>query len=133
MAMNRRERVRGRMAGGHGAAVTGGLAPGAGRDVDVRIGELRIDRLRPGDAQPLGDAVRRELERLFAERGVADALTSAVDRDRLDAAVAAWPSHAPAARIGSTIARAVYDGLNHIGNADARSLPGAVPSGHGLT
>ncbi len=125
MAMTHRDRVRSRTAPAFAVPAQWSTALEPGRDVDVRIAELAVDGVRPADARPLGDAVQRELHQLFVARGVPPALTIAGNRDRIGAAVRRWPSHASAARVGASIAQAVYDGLA----GDERRPPSVADEG----
>jgi len=127
MAMSHRARARSRTSRGTVVGdAAGARGSGDGRDVDVRIGALTLDDARRADAYPIGESVRRELERLLVERGVPEPLTGPGSHDRIDAAMGRWPSHARVERIGATIARAVYHGLTQ---ANRLSAPAPVRSG----
>ncbi|MBX9580613.1 MAG: hypothetical protein K2X87_09925 [Gemmataceae bacterium] len=79
--------------------------------VEVDIGELVLHGFDPRDRHAIGDAVQRELARLFAERGVPPGLAGGAEVDRVDAG--AYPVRPPAgaAAAGAGLAETVYGGL----------------------
>jgi hypothetical protein len=80
-------------------------------NIEIRIEELTLDGFAPGDGPRLGEAVERELARLFAEEGVPPSLARSGDLARLEGGpVVAAPTMDPEAA-GVAVARAVHEGL----------------------
>ena len=75
------------------------------RVVRVRIEELVLEDVAPGDRYRVADAVQRELGRLLADRGVPPLLGS---RPSVDAG--SFPIGGRRA-LGVQVARAIYEGL----------------------
>ena len=65
----------------------------------------------PGDRYRIGDAVERELERLFAEQGVPPSLAQGGDRDYVDGGGFESPRAIRAGEVGARIAQNLYGGL----------------------
>ena len=65
----------------------------------------------PGDRYRIGDAVERELARLFAEQGVPPSLAQDRYSARLDGSAFEVAPHAALDTIGAQIAQAVYGSL----------------------
>jgi hypothetical protein len=80
-------------------------------NVELRIEELVLHGFGSADHDRIGEAVERELARLFAEGGVPPSLTREAGVDRIDGgAFEAQPGSGTEA-IGTLVARAVYGGL----------------------
>jgi hypothetical protein len=78
--------------------------------IELHIGELVLDGFDPASRYAIGEAVERELTRLFVERGATTGL-----RDRavaeLDGGALRMESNASAEEVGARVARAVFGGL----------------------
>ncbi len=76
--------------------------------IEVHIEELVLNGFDPRDRHRIGDAVERELARLFAEQGVLGTLAEPAAIDRLDVdAFRVKPSYRPE-KVGAQVAQAVY-------------------------
>ncbi len=80
-------------------------------NVQVNIEELVLHGFDPGDRHRIGAAVERELARLFAEENLPSTFTQGGHVARLDGGAIQVAAGAPADRIGSQIAQAVYGGV----------------------
>ena len=92
-------------------AATSQEPTGAWRTVALAIEELALHGFAPGDRYPIGEAVERELARLFAEQGVPVALTRSGEIARLDGGAFTVAPGAGAETVGAQVARAVYRSL----------------------
>jgi hypothetical protein len=81
-------------------------------NVELHIEELVLHGFAPGDRYRIGEALERELARLFAERGVPAALAANEKVGRLDGGEFAGQPGARAEAVGAQIAQAVYGGLS---------------------
>jgi hypothetical protein len=80
-------------------------------NVELHIEELVLHGFAPGDRYRIGDAVERELSRLFAEQGTPPSLARGGDIGSLDGGSFEAKSGSRAETIGIQAARAVYGGL----------------------
>ena len=80
-------------------------------NVELHIEELVLHGFAPGDRYRIGDAVERELSRLFAEQGTPPALARGGDIGRLDGGSFEAKPGSRAETIGIQAAQAVYGGL----------------------
>lgn len=80
------------------------------RSVDLHIGELILNGFAPADRYAIGEAVERELTRLFAEQGTA-ALARKVEITSLNAGEIKIEAGSNAEATGIRLARAIYGGL----------------------
>ncbi|HEY7293635.1 MAG TPA: hypothetical protein VH916_01285 [Dehalococcoidia bacterium] len=91
------------------------MSDGAWRpEILLHVDQLVLDGFRTaatGDPERLGEALQRELTRLFAERGVGDRLARGGNDSALEVATIELPAEADAAAIGVQVARAVFRGL----------------------
>ncbi|WP_456429134.1 hypothetical protein [Rhodocaloribacter sp.] len=78
----------------------------------MHIEELVLDGFGPMDRAALAAAVRHELTRLFAERGLPPSLGAAAAVPRLDAGAFTAAPNAGARTLGTNVARAIYGGMN---------------------
>lgn len=78
---------------------------------DLRIEELVLQGFPPDERQIVGDAVERELARLFTERGVPPSLARARDVSRLDAGTFELAPDLTPAAVGARVARSLYEGI----------------------
>jgi len=79
--------------------------------IEVNIGELVLDGFEPGDRYGIGEAVERELTRLFVEKGVPPGLAKGGDIPRLQGGKIEMMADSKAAMVGVNIAKSVYGGL----------------------
>jgi hypothetical protein len=80
-------------------------------NLELRVEELVLRGFAPGDRYLIGEAVERELSRLFAARDATPHLVRAIETERLDGGAFDVPPGAGTEAIGVGIARAVYAGL----------------------
>jgi hypothetical protein len=80
-------------------------------NIELHIEELVLHGFAPGDRHLIGDAVERELKRLFAEQGAPASLAQIGARDYLDGGAFEAPRAARAGAIGAQIAQNLYGGL----------------------
>lgn len=81
------------------------------RDVELHIEELVLHGFASGDRTRIGQAVERELTRLFAEQGTPLSLSQGSDIERLDGGAFEVAPNSKAESIGVHVARAAYRGL----------------------
>jgi hypothetical protein len=79
-------------------------------NVDLHIEEIVLHGFVPGDRYRIGDALERELSRLFAEHGTPPARGGYIGR--LDGGEFEAKSDSTPEATGSSVARAVYRSLN---------------------
>jgi hypothetical protein len=79
--------------------------------VELHIEELVLHGFASGDRFAVGDAVERELARLFGEQGIPVALRSQSATDEMTGAVFNSTQNAKPRAIGGQIAQAVYQGF----------------------
>lgn len=82
-----------------------------GVKVDLHIEELVLHGFAPGDRYRIGDALERELDRLFTEQGVPPSPRSS-ELAYLDGGAFEVEPGSGAEEIGVRVARAVYGGLS---------------------
>jgi hypothetical protein len=79
--------------------------------VDLHIEELVLHGFEPRDRYSIGDAVERELTRLFAEQLMPPSLAATVERPHVDAGdVRVAPDSKPQ-HVGAQVANAIFGGL----------------------
>ncbi len=81
-------------------------------NVELRIEELVLHGFPPGDHHRVGDALERELSRLFTEKGVPPSLVHSVEIPHVDGGTLELSSGRTSDPVGARVARAVYGGLN---------------------
>ena len=79
--------------------------------IELHIEELVLYGFEPAERYAIGEAVERELTRLFAEYGVPPSLRQGGEVARLSGGAFDAASSARAEELGSRIAQAVYGGL----------------------
>lgn len=84
----------------------------AAHPVDLHIEELVLHGFPAGDRHRIGDAVQRQLARLFAEQGVPPAMSQHAEAAHLDGGAFDVAPGARAEAIGAQVAQAVYGGLS---------------------
>lgn len=80
--------------------------------VEVEIEELILHGFAPGDRYSIGEAVERELTRLFTEQGVPATLEISRAIEISDAGAFQMRANARGENIGGEIAQTVYKGLD---------------------
>lgn len=83
----------------------------APRAVELRIEELVLHGFTPAERYRIGDAVERELARLFAAQGVPATLGQGREITRLDAGAVEIQPGTNAELTGALLAQAIYGGL----------------------
>jgi hypothetical protein len=81
-------------------------------NVELRIEELMLRGFASGDRYRIGEAVERELGRLFAEQGTSQLLRQGSDIGRLNGGAFEVKPGFRAEAIGAQVAQAVYRGLS---------------------
>jgi hypothetical protein len=79
--------------------------------VELHIEELVLNGFAPGDRYRIGDAVERELTRLFTEHGAPPAITHDLEIAHLNGGAINLKPGAKAETTGIQLARAIYGGL----------------------
>lgn len=82
-----------------------------GGRIELHIEELVLHGFAPGDRYAIGDALERELARLFDDRGIPVSLRSQNATDRMKGASFNAAHNAKPQAIGRQIAQAVYQGF----------------------
>jgi hypothetical protein len=81
------------------------------RTIEVYIEELVLHGFDLRDRYAIGEAVQRELSRLFAEQGIHSSLGQGREIARLDVGTFDVKPGAKAEAIGTQVAQSVYGGL----------------------
>lgn len=81
-------------------------------DVELQIEELVLHGFAPHDRSRIGEAVERELARLFAGRGVPPSLARGGEIERLYGGTFEVKPGSDVEAIGAQVAHAVYGGLS---------------------
>jgi hypothetical protein len=89
-----------------------GSTPNAQMRMELHIEELVLHGFTPGDRYAIGDAVERELVRLFGEQGVRSSLRVQSATDEVRGATFTTAQNARPAVMGQQIAHAVYRGFD---------------------
>lgn len=110
--MSQRERMRQRSGAdpalGHSIK---GQAPAAPPSVQLRIDQLVLAGVAPGERERVADAVRDELARLLAAPGAAAKFAAPVNREQLDGGTIRIAGAMRAVSFGEQIAQAVHGSL----------------------
>lgn len=109
--MNHRERMRQRQknSGREQSAVGNSHTR---QSIELRIDELVLSGLSFTARGQVADSVQRELANMLSEHGLPQQEIAPTARERIDGGTIPLRRGASAERIGSEIARAVYDGLS---------------------
>ncbi len=81
------------------------------KNIELHIEELVLHGFAGSDHQNIGEAVERELSRLFAEKGVPPSLVDGGRIDNLDGGAFEVMPGSRTEVVGAGVARAVYGGL----------------------
>jgi hypothetical protein len=79
--------------------------------IELHIEELVLHGFAAKDRHAIGEAVQRELSRLFAEQGVHPSLAKGHKVERLDGVAFQVKQGSRADAIGAQVAQSVYGGL----------------------
>jgi hypothetical protein len=82
------------------------------QNVELHIEELVLRGFAPGDSYRIGEAVERELARLFDEQGVPPSLIQGSEVAWLDGRAFKVVSGSKPDAIGAQVAQAVFGGLS---------------------
>jgi hypothetical protein len=82
------------------------------RSVELHIEELVLHGFAPGDCYLVGEAVERELTRLFTEQGTPPAITQDGEIEHVDGGSFEIIAGSNAATIGRQLAREIYGGFS---------------------
>ena len=80
--------------------------------IEIYIDELVLHGFAPQDSRRIGEAVRRELQRLVSERGMPRVVVATGDMARIDAGALTLRPNVRPAEIGVAVAQAVYGGMD---------------------
>ena len=80
-------------------------------NIDLHIEELVLHGFSPNDRYAIGEAVQRELTRLFSEQGMHASLRGGFEVERLDGGTFHVKQGAKAGIVGTQVAQAVYGEL----------------------
>jgi hypothetical protein len=80
-------------------------------NLDLQIDELVLHGFSPTDRDRIGDAIRQELTRLFAERGIPLSLMQNMRIEQLYGSAFDMPANTRAEIIGTKIAHTIYQQL----------------------
>ena len=80
-------------------------------NIELHIEELVLHGFSPNDRHAIGEAVQRELTRLFAEQGVHSSLHRGFEVERVDGGAFNVKPGVRAESIGTQVGQAVYGGL----------------------
>ncbi len=81
-------------------------------NVELHIEELVLRGFAPGERYRIGEAMERELVRLFDEQGVPLSLAQSVDVSRLDGGAFEVAHGSKSETVGAQVAQAIYGGLS---------------------
>lgn len=81
-------------------------------NIELHIEELALHGFAPSDRYRIGEAVERELARLFAGQGAPPSLVQSDEHARLDGGEFKVERSSKATAIGAQVAQAIYGGLS---------------------
>jgi hypothetical protein len=81
-------------------------------NLELRIEEMVLHGFAPGDRYRIGDAMQRELARLFTEQGMPPSLAQRREVARVDGGAFEVAPGSRAEAIGVRVAQTVYGGLS---------------------
>jgi hypothetical protein len=77
-------------------------------DVELHVDELVLEGVAAGDRHAVAQAVRAELARLIAERGLPPSLAAADGAARLDGGRYSAAAGQSSAQVGAAVARSIF-------------------------
>jgi len=80
--------------------------------IELHIEELVLEGFEPADRHRIGDAVERELARLFGAQGLPTHFAESIEVERIDGGAFQVGRGARAEAIGAQVSRVVFDRLN---------------------
>lgn len=80
-------------------------------NIELHIEELVLHGFAPGDRYLIGEAVERELARLFIEQDVPPSFAHNIEAARIDAGAFHVVPDSKAEAVGVAVAQAVYEGF----------------------
>src|SRR5690606_15851409 len=89
--------------------------------LELRIEQLVLEGVAPGDRYRVADALRAELRRLLGAQGAAANFPASVSERRIDAGTIHIGGGAPADHTGKQIARAVYGAIGATTSSGGKS------------
>lgn len=95
----------------HAEFVTPTPIPRSAYSLELHIGELVLHGFANGDRYRIGDALERELTRLFSEQGAPTAITNGRGIARVDGGAFEVTPESSAETMGIQLAQAIYGGL----------------------
>ena len=81
-------------------------------NLELHIEELVLRGFAPGERYRIGEAVKRELARLFDEQGVPPSLAQGSEVERLDGGAFEVSRGSRSEAVGVQVAQAIYGGLS---------------------
>jgi len=87
------------------------MRPRTPYNIELHIEELVLHGFAPKDRYAIGEAVQRELARLFAEQGVPPSVGRGYEAARLDGGSFHIAEGSKGDAIGAQVAQSVYGGL----------------------
>ncbi len=81
-------------------------------NVELHIEELVLRGFAPGERYRIGEAMERELVRLFDEQGVPPSLARGSEIERLDGGAFEVAHGSKSETVGAQVAQAIYGGLS---------------------
>jgi hypothetical protein len=81
------------------------------KNIEIHIEELVLDGFEQADRHRIAEAAKRELTRLFTERGIPPSLARGGEINRLEGGTFQTAPASGPETIGAKVARAVYGGL----------------------
>jgi hypothetical protein len=82
------------------------------KDIEINIEELVLNGFSPSDKHRIGNAVKMELSRLFAEKGCPEKFTNGVKIAEINAGEFKTSIQSNPRTTGNQIAQSIYNGLS---------------------
>jgi hypothetical protein len=124
--MNHREQMRRRLGSSiKPAKYTNAPADALASSIELKIERLVFEGIAPEDRDRIADAVRSELELLFADTntGAAPNFIAPVNERRIDAGTIKIDHGTPDLTVGKQIAHAIHDGIGAATNPGGKRQP----------
>lgn len=81
-------------------------------NIELHIENLVLHGFAPRDRHAIGEAIQRELTRLFTEQGIHASLHQGYEAERMDGGSFQVKQGTKANTIGTQVAQSVYEGLH---------------------
>jgi hypothetical protein len=122
--MNHREQMRRRLGSSmKPAKYTNAPADALTSSIELKIDRLVLEGVAPGDRYRIADAVRSELELLFADPGAVPNFIAPVNERRIDAGTINIDHGTPDLALGKQIAHAIHGGIGAATNPGGKRQP----------